>query len=66
VVVDPMVYNNYTADDCMYELGEYNNGKELRCKIYQVEKLSQVNSLTSTKLETTLIMDYEPFAKFPL
>ena len=66
VVVDPMVFNNYTADDCMYELGEYNNGKELRWKIYQVEKLSQVNSLTSTKLETNLIMDYEPFAKFPL
>lgn len=66
VVVDPMVYNNYTADDCMYELGEYNNGKELRWKIYQVEKLSQVNSLTSTKLETTLVMDYEPFNKFPL
>jgi hypothetical protein len=66
VVTDPMVYNNYTADDCLYELGEYNNGKELRWKIYQVEKLSQVNSLTSTKLETTLVMDYEPFNKFPI
>lgn len=66
VVTDPMVTTTYTADDCMYELGTYNNGKELRWKIYQVEKLSQVDSITSMKLETTLVMDYEPFAKFPI
>lgn len=63
--VDPMVFNNYTSDDCLYETGA-ENGKKLRWKIFEVKKLSQVNSYTTTELQAQLVMDFEPFAKFPV
>lgn len=63
--VDPMVYNNYTSDDCLYETGA-ENGKKLRWKIFEVKKLSQVGSYTTTELQAQLIMDFEPFAKYPV
>ena len=64
--VDPMVFNNYTSDDIMYETGA-ENGKKLCWKIYQVKKLSQVGSYTTTELQTQLVMDFEPFIqnKYP-
>lgn len=52
--VDPTVYGNYTSDDWMYE-----HERGLRWKIYQVERKTQVNVLTSILLNATLVQEYE-------
>mgnify|MGYP000857584576 CR=1 FL=1 len=62
IVVDPAVFSNYTTDDFFYEFE-----KELKWKIFEVEKKRQVGSLTQIALQASLIQDYETgYMKVPI
>lgn len=53
-VVDPNVFENYTSDDFMYDFE-----RDVKWKIYQVEKKTQVDVVTQVQLELTLLQEYE-------
>ena len=54
VIADPNVFENYTADDFLYDFE-----RDVKWKIYQVEKKKQVDVVTQIQLEITLLQEYE-------
>jgi len=62
VIVDPSKFNSYTTDGFLYEFE-----KDLKWKIFQIEKKTQVGSETQTTLECTLLQEYETgYQIFPI
>lgn len=58
---DPRVYDRFTSDDFLYEIE-----KGLRWKINEVERKTQVGTVTQIQCTSTLIADYESYKKVPL